>query len=281
MFLTVIIGVVDDFRALAPRYKLMIQIIAGFCVIIPDYTFHRLFYFDIGPLSELNWVRFPLSLLWIVGLTNAINFIDGVDGLAGGISALIALTYAVIFASFANTGSVTLLCICLAAVIGGFLVFNMPLPRAKIFMGDGGALFLGFTLAILPLLDRGNTRSDLPLPYAAALLLIPILDTVSAVWRRLREGRRIDSPDRSHIHHKLINLGLNYGQIDGILYSLQILLGVLVFLSVRSRGILSPIILGLAYFIGAGFFSAIHFLNRAKMNRTEGIPREPVPETAS
>jgi UDP-GlcNAc:undecaprenyl-phosphate GlcNAc-1-phosphate transferase len=277
MFLIMVIGVRDDFRPLTPRNKLYVQILSALCVVIPDYTFHRLFFFDIGPMGDLGWIRFPLSVFWIVGLTNAVNFIDGVDGLAGGVSALIALTYAVIFTSFANTGTTTLLCVCLVAVIAGFLIFNMPFPKARIFMGDGGAYFLGFILAVLPLIDRGNSRSDLPLPYAAALLLIPIFDTVAAVWRRLRDGRRIDSPDRSHIHHKLKNLGLTDQGVDGLLYSLQIVLGVLVFLSVKFHGVQSLIFLGSAYLIGIVFFAAIHYLNRIAANR---FTKKPVPGIA-
>jgi UDP-GlcNAc:undecaprenyl-phosphate GlcNAc-1-phosphate transferase len=264
MLLILFFGAFDDFRPLAPRKKLMAQIIAGLLVILPNYAFQRIFFFDIGPLGDLNWIRYPLSLFWIVGLSNAVNLIDGVDGLAGGISMLAVLTYAAIFASFADTGSATLLCLCLAAAIGGFLVFNLPVPRAKIFMGDGGSQFLGFILAVLPLVDKGNVHSNIPLPYAAALLMIPIFDTTAAVWRRVREGRRIDSPDRAHIHHKLMNLGLRARGVDGVLYSLQILLGILVFISIQLRGTdsLSLIVLGAAYFIGIGFFAVIHFMNR-------------------
>jgi UDP-GlcNAc:undecaprenyl-phosphate GlcNAc-1-phosphate transferase len=129
-------------------------------------------------------------------------------------------------------------------------------------MGDGGSQFLGFMLAVLPLLDKGNAGSNLPLPYAAALLMIPILDTIAAVWRRVRDHRRIDSPDRAHIHHKLINLGLKAGGVDAILYTLQIALGALVFISIRTPGVLSLVLLGAAYVIGIGFFTTVHFLNQ-------------------
>ncbi|MDR3335271.1 MAG: undecaprenyl/decaprenyl-phosphate alpha-N-acetylglucosaminyl 1-phosphate transferase [Treponema sp.] len=261
--LILIAGVYDDFRALAPRHKLLIQIIAALCVVIPDYTFHRLFFFDIGFLSELNWMRYPLSFVWIVGLTNAINLLDGVDGLAGGISALIALSYAGILVILGNTGSAALLGICLTVAIGGFLVFNLPLPKAKIFMGDGGSQFLGFILALLPLIDKGgNGYSALPLPYAAALLIIPIFDTIAAIWRRIRDGRRIDSPDRFHVHHKLLNLGLSARGVDGVLYGLQLILGGLVFLSVTVQGVHSLVLLSTAYLVGIGFFSILHFMNR-------------------
>jgi UDP-GlcNAc:undecaprenyl-phosphate GlcNAc-1-phosphate transferase len=262
MFLIFAVGIFDDFRPLPPRYKLSIQIVAGLLIVIPDFTFRHLFFFDISLLGELNWLRYPLSLLWIVGLSNAINFIDGVDGLAGGISALAVLSYALIFGCFFNNGSIVLLCFCLVAVLGGFLVFNLPLPSAKIFMGDGGSQFLGFMLAFLPLIDTKNTVS-LPLPYAAVLLSIPIFDTFAAIWRRLRDHRRIDSPDRFHIHHKLMNFGLDALGVDCVLYSLQIVLGILVFLSVQQAGrALSLVFLGAAYVVSVGFFAAIHFMSQ-------------------
>ncbi|QQO08009.1 MraY family glycosyltransferase [Breznakiella homolactica] len=267
MIIVLVFGVIDDFRPLKPRNKLLIQCIAALCVIIPGYTFHRLFYSDLGGLSELNWLTYPISFIWIVGITNALNFIDGVDGLAGGISALISITYALIFASFANTGTATMLCAALAAAIAGFLVFNLPIPKARIFMGDGGSQFLGFILAVLPLIDKGNTSSELPLPYAAALLLIPIFDTVSAVWRRVRDGRRIDSPDKAHIHHKLMNIGLNARGVIGVLYGVQIILGVLVFLAIKSSSVMSLVFLGAAYFLAIVFFSCLHYMNRAANRR--------------
>jgi UDP-GlcNAc:undecaprenyl-phosphate GlcNAc-1-phosphate transferase len=267
MFLILFFGIFDDFRPLAPRVKLSVQIIAAVLVVIPDYTFHSLSFAGLDFLKDLNWLRYPLTVLWLVGLSNALNFIDGVDGLAGGIALLAALTYALIFASFANSGSVVLFCVCLAAIVGGFLVFNLPVPRAKIFMGDGGSQFLGFMLAVLPLLNRGSAERELPLFYAATLLMIPILDTTAAVWRRLRDHRRIDSPDRAHIHHKLMNMGLDARGVDAVLYGLQVVLCILVFISLRVHGLLSAAVLGIAYVTGIGFFCAVHFLNQRVTNR--------------
>jgi UDP-GlcNAc:undecaprenyl-phosphate GlcNAc-1-phosphate transferase len=243
------------------------QIIAALLVVIPDYTFHSIFFAGPDFLRHLNWLRYPLTVFWLVGMSNALNFIDGVDGLAGGISLLAAVVYALIFASFTDASSAVLFCVCLAAIIGGFLVFNLPIPRARIFMGDGGSQFLGFMLAVLPLLNKGSAKLELPLFYAAALLMIPILDTTAAVWRRVRDHRRIDSPDRSHIHHKLINLGFGARGVDAVLYSLQITLGILVFVSIRVSGALSAVVLGIAFIIGIGFFCAVHFLNQRAMKR--------------
>ncbi|WP_010261535.1 MraY family glycosyltransferase [Treponema primitia] len=262
MILVFISGVFDDFRPMAPRFKLLIQIIAAFLVVMSGYTFQSITFINQGILGNLNWLRYPVTFLWIVGLTNAVNLIDGVDGLAGGISALASLFFALIFSRIANNSAMILICLCLSAALVGFLVFNMPFPRAKIFMGDGGSQFLGFILALLPLLNAGGAPSGFPLLYAAALLGIPIFDTFAAIWRRIRDRRRIDTPDRLHIHHKLMNLGFNARGVDAILYGLQILLGILVFESIRYKGALSLILLGAAYVATSAFFITIHFVNR-------------------
>jgi UDP-GlcNAc:undecaprenyl-phosphate GlcNAc-1-phosphate transferase len=263
-------GVQDDFRSMSPYYKLGFQLTAALCVMVSGYGFRRVFFLEsLDFLGFPGWelLRYPLTLLWIVGITNAINFIDGVDGLAGGISLLVALSFGAIFLSQGAGGTPPLLCICLAAAILGFLVFNLPLPRARIFMGDGGAYFLGFTLALFPLMETGSPAFRLPIPYAAALLMIPFLDTTAAVWRRVRDGRRIDSPDRAHTHHKLMNLGCSSRRINLILYGLQLCLSGLVYVSIQIPGWGSLVVLAGAYVAGTGFFTAIHFLNRRRLKQ--------------
>jgi UDP-GlcNAc:undecaprenyl-phosphate GlcNAc-1-phosphate transferase len=256
-------GVRDDFKPMSSRSKLIFHLGAAFCAMAAGYVAERAFSNKgIDFLSFPGWslLRYPLTVLWIVGMTSAVNFIDGIDGLAGGVSLLALLAFGGIFHFLGSGNGTTLLCFCLAAAVLGFLVFNAPLPRAKIFMGDGGAYFLGFTLALLPL--SGTNSFHLPIFSAAAILLIPILDTTAAVWRRLRDHRPIDSPDRSHTHHKLMALGLSSRGIDAVLFALQIILGLLVFASIRTGGGLSLLFLFLAYGAGAGFFAAVHFLNR-------------------
>jgi UDP-GlcNAc:undecaprenyl-phosphate GlcNAc-1-phosphate transferase len=263
--LIVVFGVLDDFKPIRPRNKMLIQILAALCVVISGYTFRRIGYFDEGILERLPWLAYPLTLLWIVGLTNAMNLLDGVDGLAGGISAIIALTFGLVFLRYSETPAAAMLCICMLGSVAGFLVFNAPIPKAKIFMGDGGSQFLGFTLAILPLLEEHDTVASLPLSYAAALLLIPIFDTTAAVWRRIRDKKRIDNPDKAHIHHKLMNLGLNAQAVIAVLLGLQLLLSALVFISLKVNGWLSLVILGIAYLLALFFFIILHFLNRKAM----------------
>jgi UDP-GlcNAc:undecaprenyl-phosphate GlcNAc-1-phosphate transferase len=273
LIIVVVFGVWDDFRPLKPQIKLLVQILAALCVIVPGYTFRRIVFFDGGFLEDIPWLSYPITLLWIVGLTNALNLIDGIDGLAGGVSFIIALTFGFIFAQYAETASAALLCFCLCGSIAGFLVFNVPIPRAKIFMGDGGSQFLGFTLAMLPLLEKRDTVASLPVPYAAALLAIPIFDTTAAVWRRLREGKRIDFPDKAHVHHKLMNLGFNVHKINATLLGLQLLLSVLVFISLdKLNRVFSLSILGAAYLAALVFFSILHFSNRkAVLNAGNGF----------
>jgi UDP-GlcNAc:undecaprenyl-phosphate GlcNAc-1-phosphate transferase len=271
MYLILQCGVIDDFKALNPRIKMLLQCVAALAVVLSGFYYRRLFLVDFFGINGFSWFSIPISFISIVGITNAINFIDGVDGLAGGVCTLIAVTYGIIYSSHYNDELVLVLCICLAASIGGFLLFNLPLPKAKIFMGDGGSQFLGFVLAVLPIMHRGTSKLELPIPYVAALLIIPIFDTIAAIWRRLRDGRRIDSPDKLHIHHKLMNLGLNARGIIGVLYSLQIVLGVLVFFAVKTPGKKSLFFLLFAYLIGVGFFSAIHFLNKAALEKKENL----------
>jgi len=156
-------------------------------------------------------------------------------------------------------------CVAFFGVVMGFLVFNAPIPKAKIFMGDCGSQFIGFFLAVLPLLERQDVPANLPVPYIAALLLIPIFDTIAAVWRRIRDGKAIASPDMSHVHHKLINMGLSVRGVCAVLCGLQVILGVVVFISIRLEGMSSLYVLGIAYVIVIVFFMIIHYGNRAAL----------------
>lgn len=269
MYFVLQFGVIDDFKSLRPRTKLLVQCLAALIILPFGFYYRRLFLMDFFGISGLSWLRYPITFIFIVGITNAMNFIDGIDGLAGGICTLIAITYGIIYSSYFHDETAVLLCICLAASIGGFLLFNLPIPKAKIFMGDGGSQFLGFILAVLPIIHRENEKLELPVIYVTALLIIPIFDTIAAIWRRLRDGRRIDSPDKLHIHHKLMNLGLNSRGIIGVLYTLQIILGILVFLSIKLPGKKALLFLLLAYLIGAAFFSAIHYMNKSALEKKE------------
>ena len=277
----VFFGVWDDFRPMRPLAKLLVQVGAALCVVLPGYVFRRVAFFGEGLFLQQNpWLAYLITVLWLVGMTNALNLLDGVDTLAGGISLIVALTFAYIFSRYAGVSSSVMICVALAGAVAGFLVFNAPLPKARIFMGDGGSQFLGFTLALLPLLEERYTLATLPTLYVAAIMAIPILDTVAAVWRRIRDRRPLSSPDRSHVHHKLMNLGLGVGQIGAVLFGLQAALSALVVAALkladspRAAAWAPMAALGLAYLLALAFFSALHFMNRNALRRAGERPPE-------
>jgi len=178
----------------------------------------------------LGLFAYPITVLWLVGISNAVNLIDGMDGLAGGISAFAALSMGII-ALIQGAAVTSVLCFALFGTILGFLVFNFP--PAKIFMGDSGSLFLGFCLAAFPLvggISKVSAFGTLLVPVT--LLTIPILDISTSVIRRLRNKVSIIHPDKEHIHHKLLNMGLNQRQILWVLYGFSLYLSVVAITSV-------------------------------------------------
>jgi UDP-GlcNAc:undecaprenyl-phosphate/decaprenyl-phosphate GlcNAc-1-phosphate transferase len=272
MVFIMVSGAYDDFRPMPPSYKLLLQLVLAVLIIYKGFDFDRLIYSGGGFLTNIGYVSIPITALWIVGITNAFNMIDGVDGLAGGVSAIIAFFLGLIYFNFSPEASKSvILCVCLIGVLIGFLIFNAPFPRAKIFMGDCGSQFLGFTLALLPLMKESDKPASLPLFYAASLFLIPILDTTAAVWRRIRDGKKIYDPDKSHLHHKLINMGLDAKKVDIIIFSVQIIIGIFTFIAVRKEKegyiLKSLIVLGAGYLFALAFFIVIHFLNRSAMKK--------------
>ena len=275
MLFMLLSGAYDDFRPMAARYKLLLQFIATLCVILTGFTFDRLVYIGDGIFTDLGFWTYPITFLWVVGITNAVNFIDGVDGLAGGLSALIAIFLGIIFFTFVGISKAVLLCVCLFGVLIGFLILNAPIPRAKIFMGDGGSQFLGFALALLPVMKDSVNPDALPVMYAAALFSIPIFDTTASVWRRIRDGKRIYDPDKAHLHHKLMNLGLGSRGVIAVIFSLQIVIGALTLAAVRLEGISSLYVLGSVYLVVLIFFIVIHFLNRKANIKKAGPQPQP------
>ena len=178
--------------------------------------------FSSNPFWELGWLSIPISVLWIVGITNAVNLIDGLDGLANGVSAISAATVLVI----ALICSETQVAIVMAALVGacvGFLPYN--LNPAKMFMGDTGATFLGFILATMSI--QGLFKFYAVISFAVPFLILglPIFDTAFAMIRRMAHGQSPMQADRGHIHHRLIDMGLNQKQAVATLYVISGILG--------------------------------------------------------
>ncbi len=249
-------GIVDDVVALRPRYKLAVQIVASILVLLGGFKFTGI---SVGSVLNIDfgWLCYPITFAWIIGVTNAYNLIDGIDGLSGSLGTISSIAFAFFFYKAENFPAI-FICLALAVAIGGFLIFNLPIPKARIFMGDGGSQFIGFVLAILPLLSSKGSLPTITLPYAAAVLMIPIFDTIAAIWRRLREHRRIDSPDRFHLHHKLMLLGFSSRTTLVIIALFQTVICIFMACSVWLGGYISIILLFTVYLMGILFFTIIH-----------------------
>jgi UDP-GlcNAc:undecaprenyl-phosphate GlcNAc-1-phosphate transferase len=176
-------------------------------------------------------------VLWLVGLSNAMNLVDGVDGFAGAITAAAATALGATALVQGRFGAALVAC-CLLGAAAGFLAYNRP--PARIFMGDSGSLLLGFVLATLPLL-RGSGQPDgaaltLDLAATIAVLGLPVLDTTTAIVRRLRAGHSIARPDKLHLHHKLQAIGLSDRALFLVALAAGLVLGAIAFVAVLVGG---------------------------------------------
>ena len=206
------VGVVDDFRGLQWWAKLGGQSIAaaipiGFGVAIDRFTFPFL-----GIQDFPTWLGVPLTFVWIVAIMNMVNFLDGMDGLAAGICAIAGSTFAVIALSLGNPEAAILSAI-VAGACFGFLRHNFY--PARIFMGDSGALLLGFILATLSVEGLLKTAATVALFFPLIVLAVPIVDTSFVVAKRLKYGLPVYESDRSHLHHRFLNIG--YSQPRAVL----------------------------------------------------------------
>lgn len=219
-----LLGALDDRFDLSAKLKFVIQI-ATACVVVFGFDI-RIDFVNI-PFhtysSIQSWIAIPFTILWIVGVTNAINLIDGLDGLAAGVSAIAIGTIAVMAFIMGNV-VVALICLLLLGSIIGFLFFNFH--PAKIFMGDSGALFLGFSLAMLSLL---GFKQIAIVSFLTPLILIgvPLSDTLFAIVRRWMQKKPIFSPDKGHLHHCLRELGFSHRQTVLIIYGIAAFFGIL------------------------------------------------------
>ncbi|WP_107923600.1 glycosyltransferase family 4 protein [Lysinibacillus parviboronicapiens] len=214
-------GVVDDMREISAKAKMLGQLIAALIVIFVGGI--QIDYINLPFIGELDFgfLSIPLTILWIVGITNAINLIDGLDGLAAGVSSIALITLAGM-AIIMNNMFVLAIAAILAAATIGFLFYNFH--PAKIFMGDTGALFLGFMISVLALLGFKNV-TFISLIIPVIMLGVPISDTFFAIVRRVRMKKKWSDPDKSHLHHRLLDMGFTHRQTVLIIYGIAMMFG--------------------------------------------------------
>lgn len=247
-------GVIDDIKKIRARVKFSFQLAAAISVVLISGTkIERLSNpFGSSPYIELSpIVSYSLTILWIVGITNAINLIDGLDGLAAGVSSIstLSLFFVTILRPDLDASVVVYTAVVTAALAGstlGFLPYNFN--PAKIFMGETGSAFLGFTLGVISI--QGTLKSYAAISIAIPLLVLglPLFDTLSSIARRVKSGKSIAQADRGHLHHKLIDMGLSQRQSVVIMYTASGALG-LCAIVLADRGALSAIILLIAVFV--------------------------------
>lgn len=243
-----VMGAVDDIVNLRPWIKLSIQIIAALVAIRCGIMFTAVsnpnFLSDIGTIP-IGAFSIPLTVVWIVGCTNAVNLIDGLDGLAVGVSGISSLTMLIVslFVADPNT-SFILAALCGACV--GFMPFN--LNPAKIFMGDVGSQFLGFVLACVSVMGLFKLHTVITFLVPVLAMAIPLADTVFAFFRRIVHGQSPFHADKGHFHHRLLAMGLNQKQAVAVLYGISAVMG-LVAVLLTGRDTLQRIICVIAAFI--------------------------------
>ncbi|MDE6260974.1 MAG: undecaprenyl/decaprenyl-phosphate alpha-N-acetylglucosaminyl 1-phosphate transferase [Oscillospiraceae bacterium] len=226
----VVLGVLDDKYALPAKPKFLVQIIAALIAVLAGNRIEVLSnpnIFSSNPVWQLGWLAYPVTVIWIVAITNAVNLIDGLDGLACGVSTISAATMMVIalLVSVSELGELDV-AVMMAALVGaciGFLPYNFN--PAKIFMGDTGATFLGFIMATVSVEGMFKQYTIISFVVPFLMLGLPIFDVCFAVVRRVSHGQSPMQPDRGHVHHRLIDMGFSQKQAVGVLYVISAILG--------------------------------------------------------
>lgn len=264
------VGMLDDKYQLSPKWKLLGQLIATAIVVIP-------FGLKIGvvnlPYSGsidfssgwLFWLAIPITMFWIVGVTNAVNLIDGLDGLSAGVSAIAAGTMGVM-ALLMGDYKVATYCFVLLGAILGFLYFNFH--PARLFMGDTGSLFLGFNLAALSIM---GFKEALFVSFIIPIVVlgVPLWDTFFAIVRRIVNKKPISSPDKGHLHHCLLNMGLSHRATVLTIYSISIFFGTMAILLTKTTKwttIIVMVVLLIAIHLGTEIVGLVSRRHRPLIN---------------
>ena len=245
----VAVGVVDDSHPLGAGIKFILQIVAALIAIWHGVIIEAIASpFPFGdPYWNFGILSVPITVVWIVAVTNSVNLIDGLDGLADGISTIGALTMLVIALMMEDMG-MAVICAALVGACLGFIPYN--LNPAKMFMGDTGATFLGFMLATVSVTGLFKLYAVISFVVPFIILGFPIFDTTSAFLRRILKGQNPMKADRSHTHHKLIDMGMNQKQAVATLYMVAAVLGLCAVMVVTSGYV--KLILSIAALAGTG-----------------------------
>ena len=285
-----LVGLLDDLRGLSFRWKFAAQIIAAVFVWQSGFRIEVVSH-PLGGDLNLAWMSLPITVLWIVGITNAVNLIDGLDGLAAGIALITTLTVGLIAFDRGLLG-VTAASVTLAGALAGFLRFNFN--PARIFLGDSGSLFLGFVLAVTSV--RGSQKGPTAVAVLVPLLVLglPLMDTGLAVVRRslrigargrkrdgstvayfLRNYQQVFLPDRGHIHHRLLDLGLSHRNAVLVLYGVGVAFAMVAFSTVFVKSPWVGLLLALTLATAMVSFVTVLYVRIRRAKRSGSVSEKP------
>ena len=264
-------GFVDDLKNLKPLYKFLLQLIAGMIIYVFGISIVGVKIPFIYPqMIDFGIWAFPITLIWVLGITNAVNLIDGLDGLAAGISSIASVSLLIIFAIIGAPMEAIIITMALVGATVGFLPYNFN--PAKTFMGDTGSNFLGYTLATVSILGMAKGYTILAIVAPLIVCGVPVFDMLFAIIRRLAKHQKLTAPDKGHIHHRLLKHGFSQKQAVLILYGLTSILGitaVTLVTGMTKQGILCIILAIIIWIIG-------YVYNDLKLRRNIMIPEEAV-----
>lgn len=254
--IVVLTGIIDDVKEISPKLKLLGLIIASLEIyFVAGIHFDELTLPFFGTL-HLGWFSLPVTILWILAITNAVNLIDGLDGLASGVSMIGLFTIGIIGYFFLDPTNlhISIMIFILVAAIAGFFPYNFH--PAKIYLGDTGALFLGFMISVLSLQGLKNA-TIVTIITPMIILGVPITDTVFAIIRRYINNQPISSADKMHLHHRLLSLGFTHRGAVLTIYSLALLFSLIAMLLSYSNSTYGTILLIVSLLLGLELFAEL------------------------
>lgn len=264
-----VVGIIDDAQELSAKAKLPFQILAAIILILHNVRIDVVSvptFISASGVLHLGFWGIPLTMIWIVGVTNAVNLIDGLDGLAAGVSSIACMSLFCI-ALIVGEFEVALLTAALTGCCFGFLPYNFN--PAKIFMGDTGSTFLGFILGSVSIMGLFKSYAVISVAVPFLVLGLPLFDTGFAIFRRVKAGKPIMSPDREHLHHRVLDLGFSQKKTVGIIYLMCTVLGLCAVLLV-SNGVLQALLLIIGVILAVLIASrVIGFKNEAPKEESE------------
>ena len=235
----VIVGVLDDKYQLPAKVKLLGQIFAACVLVLFDIRIEWINN-PFGGYFYLDYLSIPLTIFWVISFTNVVNLIDGLDGLAAGVSAIASLTV-ILVAVQMGYYHIAVMTAALDGGIIGFIRYNFN--PATIFMGDTGSMFIGYMLAAISVYGAVKTAATVALIVPAIALGLPIMDTAFAIMRRYSNGRPIFQPDKGHLHHRLLAMGMNQKQAVLLMYGITAILGIAAVLWAEFDGFYAALII--------------------------------------